>query len=250
MADTGFSSVGIAVGLPFCGRPTTPLWGVALASQVYPLNTSVTHIVVQQVEVGEARNMVVEHALNINATYIWFIDDDVIVPPYAAQRLGYALDTTGPKLYPDSKIMACGGIYMSKEELSTPVVYKENGQGATWNWKVNDVFEVASIGTGCLMIATEVFRHLEKPYFKTVEGYVKMDDGSVGCQKMTDDIWFCNKVRAAGFKILAHGGVLCGHYDVKKDFVYTLPEDSYPMKTFKEEEERLKAAEKQLVPAE
>lgn len=244
MSDTpsvGFASVGIAVGLPFGNRPTHPLWGVALASQVYPLNTSTTHIVMQNVEVGEARNAIVEHALNIKARYLWFIDDDVIVPPYAGQRLGYALDTRGPELYPEAKVAVVGGIYMSKEELSTPVVYKRNGRGATWDWKVGGIFDVESIGTGCMMIDTNVFSHLEKPYFKTVEGYVQNEDGTVGVQKMTDDIYFCQKVKAAGFNILAHGGVLCGHYDVKKNHIFTLPEDSYPVKAAKEEEVKKQA---------
>jgi hypothetical protein len=53
---------------------------------------------------------------------------------------------------------------------------------------------------------------------------------------MTDDIYFCQKVKAAGFNILAHGGVLCGHYDVKTNKIFTLPEDSYPMKSLKEAE--------------
>jgi len=237
--QVGFNSVGLALGLPFCGRPTTPLWGVALASQTYPLNTSVTHIVVQQVEVGQARNMIVDHALALNATYIMFIDDDVVLPQYAVQRLGYALDTRGPKLYPESNIAVCGGIYMSKEELTTPVVYKKDGLGASWDWKLDEIFEVESVGTGCMLIATEVFKHLEKPYFKTVEEYVQMEDG-VGCQKMTDDIYFCKKVRAAGFKILANGGVICGHYDIKKDKIFTLPEDSYPVKAAKEAEAKAK----------
>jgi hypothetical protein len=129
MSNVGFSSVGIAVGLPLCGRTTTPLWGVALASQTYPLNTSVTHVVVQKQSVDIARNQIVEWALDHNATYVWFIDDDVIVPPFAAQRLGYALDTRAPNLYPDDKTAVVCGIYMSKEELTTPVVYKTNGSG-------------------------------------------------------------------------------------------------------------------------
>lgn len=93
MADMGFSSVGIAVGLPFGGRPTSPLWGVALATQTWPLNTSVTHVVVQKAEVGEARNGIVDWALEHNSRYVFFIDDDVILPQFAGQRLGYALDT-------------------------------------------------------------------------------------------------------------------------------------------------------------
>jgi len=238
----GFSSVGVAVGLPFCGRPTTPLWGVALATQTYPLNTTVTHVVMQGVEVGEARNKIVDWALEHNATYVMFVDDDVVLPPSAIQRLGYVLDTRGPSLYPDSKIAVCGGIYMSKEELSTPVVYRKNGQGGSWDWKVNDVFPVESIGTGCMMIRTEVFRHIEKPYFKTVQEYTPKGD-NLALTMTTDDIYFCNKVTTAGFSILAHGGVLCGHYDVKKDKIYTLPDDSYPVvEAKKAEEQRLAEA--------
>jgi hypothetical protein len=124
---------------------------------------------------------------------------------------------------------------MSKEEgASTPVIYKENGKGAHWNWKVGDVFNVESAGTGCMMIRTEVFKHLEKPYFKTVEEYIEIND-QIGCQKITDDIYFCKKVKAAGFNIIAHGGVLCGHYDVKHDKIFTLPEDSFPFQEAKKD---------------
>jgi hypothetical protein len=45
---------------------------------------------------------------------------------------------------------------------------------------------------------------------------------------MTDDIYFCRKVREAGMRILAHGGVLPGHWDEHGN-VYFLPDDSYPM---------------------
>ncbi len=86
-----------------------------------------------------------------------------------------------------------------------------------------------------MLIRTEVFRHLEKPYFKTVEEYVEVD-GNIGCQKMTDDIYFCQKVKQAGFKILAHGGVLCGHYDVKKDKIFTMPDDACPVRGLKQGE--------------
>jgi glycosyltransferase involved in cell wall biosynthesis len=235
MADVGFSSLGLAIGLPFCGRPTTPLWGVALATQTFPLNTAVTHVVVQQQEVGEARNQIVDWALEHNSTYVMFVDDDVILPPFAIQRLGYAMDTYAKEKFPDDKVVAICGVYMSKEEMTTPVIYRKNGQGGSWDWKFNDVFKIESGGTGCMLIRTEVFKHLEKPYFKTVQEYVYEND-SVGCKKITDDIYFCNKVNAAGFSILAHGGVLCGHYDVRKDKIFTMPDDAYPVKDLKKEE--------------
>lgn len=232
MTNMGFSSVGIVVGLPLCGRPTTPLWGVSLATQNYPLNTKVTQVVTMGVEVGEARNQLVKHALDNNATYVWFLDDDVLPPPFACQRLGYNLDK------PENKdVMVCAGIYCSKQDPPTPVVYKKDGNGAFWDWKLNEVFEVESVGTGCMLIKTEVFRHLEPPYFKTVSEYVKdPKTGEVGTVMMTDDIYFCKKVRAAGFKILAHGGVLCEHYNLTDDKFYKLPEDSYPVQAALAEE--------------
>jgi hypothetical protein len=236
----GFNSVGIAIGLPLGRSMTSPLWGVALATQTYPLNTAVTHVVVQDEEVGEARNKIVDWAIEHKSTYVMFLDDDVILPPFGIQRLGYTLDTRGPSLYPDSKIAVCAGIYMSKEELTTPVVYKRNGHGGSWDWKVGEVFDVESVGTGCMLIHTEVFKHLEKPYFKTVEEYVEVN-GQLGCNKITDDIYFCQKVKAAGFSILAHGGVLCGHYDTKTGKTYTIPEDSYPVIAAKEAEEKRRA---------
>lgn len=246
MADknekSGFGSVGIAIGLPLGRSMTSPLWGVALATQSYPLNTAVTHVVMRDAEVGAARNAIVKWALEHNCTYVMFIDDDVILPPFAIQRLGYTLDTRGPDLYPDSKVAVAGGIYMSKEPegLSTPVVYRENGKGGSWDWAVGDIFEVESIGTGCMLIRTDVFKHLEEPYFKTVEEYVEVN-GEVGSQKITDDIYFCKKVTDAGFTILAHGGVLCGHFDTKTGNIHVLPEDSYPVKAGKEAEEKRKA---------
>lgn len=237
----GFQTVGLAIGLPLGRSMTSPLWGVALATQSFPLNTAVTHVVMRNAEVGDARNAIVEWALEHKVTYVMFVDDDVILPPFAIQRLGYTLDTRGPDLYPEDKVVACCGIYMSKEgELSTPVVYKKNGRGGSWDWKVGDVFEIESGGTGCMLIRTEVFQHLEKPYFKTVEEYMDCD-GEVGAQKITDDIYFCMKVQKAGFKILAHGGVLCGHFDTKSGTISTLPEDSYPVIAGKEAEEKRKA---------
>jgi hypothetical protein len=45
----------------------------------------------------------------------------------------------------------------------------------------------------------------------------------------TDDLYFCKKVIDSGARIIAHGGVLCAHIG-QNGVVYTLPEDSYPMR--------------------
>ena len=85
------------------------------------------------------------------------------------------------------------------------------------------------IATGCMMIKTEVFQHLEKPYFKTVD---EEPDAEVILKLVTDDLYFCKKVTDAGFKILADGAILCTHWDYRTDppTPYQLPPDSYPLK--------------------
>jgi hypothetical protein len=50
--------------------------------------------------------------------------------------------------------------------------------------------------------------------------------------RQTDDLYFCDKVIAAGHRILADANILCVHWDCDVDPAkpYYLPLDSYPMK--------------------
>jgi len=101
-------------------------------------------------------------------------------------------------------VAACAGIYYSKQAVPTPVVFEDNGSGAYTNWKFDEVFEVPGfIGTGCMLIKAELLEKITRPWFKTLE----FPD------KVTDDAFFCRRIKAAGYKILGHGGVLCGHFD-------------------------------------
>lgn len=207
----GFGSTYLLVGVPACGKLTTVRWGINLASQHYPLNMAVDYASAETAdgkEVAKARNCIVEVALNSNAKYIWFVDDDVLPPNYAVQQLSFAMLNK-----PD--VMVCGGIYYSKQYVPSPIVFEDNGSGSYQDWKPGEVFEVPGfIGTGCMLIKTELFKHLEPPFFKTLDNP----------DTVTDDAYFCRKVKAAGFKIYGHGGVLCGHYDVRTRKTYWPPE--------------------------
>lgn len=229
MTELNPMATGLVVGIPFNGRPVAPEWAMSLATQNYPLNTSVMFMTLKGTETGEARNRIVEDAIKIKAKYIWFIDDDTAPPSYAIRSLTYALDQQSGEL---GNAMVCGGIYCSKSDPAAPVVFKEEGMGTFWNWKIGEVFECGGIGTGCMLIKTELFQYLEKPYFKTVdENCDSLKEGSITFKsQLTDDLYFCRKVRDAGFKILAHGGVQCIHWDISTGRAYTLPTDSYPMK--------------------
>jgi hypothetical protein len=214
----------LAIGLPFAGRAVTPEWAISLASQAYPLNMNVQTFALKGVETGTARNQIVKHAIDVGAKYLWFLDDDVAPPYFAVRRLIYDLEQA------DDDVMVAGGIYCTKTETPEPLVFRGDGEGSFWKWQAGQVFEVTSMGTGCMVIKTEIFKHLEKPYFLWVDPQEKELPAGVARHAQTDDIYFCEKVRKAGFRLIADGGVLCVHWDVGTGKHYMLPPDSYPIK--------------------
>ena len=203
----------IILGLPFCGRLITPEWVTAMLCQSYPISTSVTAMPIRGLEIGEARNMVVEEALATGARYIWFVDDDTAPPKGAIGILKYIMENGS------DEVAAVGGIYCSKSEVPEPLVFRGRNQGVFWRWRVGETFDVDAIATGCLLIRTDIFGKLEKPWFKTND-----------ITGETDDMYFCQKVRDAGYRIKAAGAVLCDHFSNDGKIVYRLPGDSYPMK--------------------
>lgn len=235
------SAVGITIGLPFCGRPITPHWAVSLACMNWPLNTKrVMHTTLGH-EIGEARCATVELAKNLHSKYVYFQDDDVVTPAFAVRSLLSTLENA------DIKTMVAAGIYCSKTLPTEPVVFRGEGLGAFWKWKMGDIFEVTSIGTGCMMINMEVFEHLEKPYFKTVDDVVNAQEYT----QQNDDMYFCGKVLGAGYKVLADANVLCTHFNWDPETQvftpFTLPDDSYPMRPVSDDEPRAKRAMTQVV---
>lgn len=229
------SSVGLAIGLPFCGRPIAPEWAISFSSQNYPMNIRRALSCLKGEEIGKARQQMAELAVEKRAKYLWFLDDDVAPPFHAIRSLITTLENS------DKNTMVAAGIYCAKTWPTEPVVYRGNGIGAFWNFKAGDVFECTGIGTGCMVIKTELFQHLEKPWFKTV------DEGGTPEQPIlqeTDDLYFCDRVIEAGFTILADASVMCVHWgwdEVKKDFIaYMLPAESYPMRPPSETEPRCK----------
>jgi hypothetical protein len=226
---------GIAVGIPLLRRPTVPEWGIALAVQAWPINSRLHYLIAKNQEIADARTTIVEQALERKVRYLWFLDDDVAVPHFAISKLVYEL---GQRQLRDPSIKIIGGIYCIKADPPQPIVFRRSTDGPFWDWKVGDVFECDGIGGGCMLIDMELFAHLPKPWFKTVDEvsdeqyqFSPLADNKTFALKQqgNEDSYFCHKVREAGFKILAHGGILCDHWDAVGGIAYSLPPDSYPV---------------------
>ena len=225
------AQVGFAIGLPFGGRLVHPKWAVSLKTMDFPVNTTQSIIMIEGKEVTEARNMIAKAAIESKCKYQWFLDDDVISPRYAVQYLGYLLDQNE-----DEGVMVSTGIYCTKTVPPAPVIYRRESSGAFWDWSLNEVFDIDECGAGCMLINMKVFDHLEYPYFRDTTEYKNGEDGPV-MHATSEDIYFCRSVKEKGFRIQAHGTVLCAHYDNKSNSFFTLPEDSKPVKLARKKEE-------------
>ncbi len=248
IAPMGFNSKGVLICLPFDGRPICPEFAYALALQDTGTNLSKAILPTMGMEIGAARQAMAEVAVNVrhnfvsdkcsicnevkkedNADepcpghtpfkYMWFLDDDVVVPEQTLRLLIDSLSRQRAheeQTEGEAKTVAVGGIYFTKEELSTPVVYDEIGSGPFWGWKPGDIFPCKGIGTGCLLVDTSIFSKIEKPWFKTVDEDYVAEDGTMAHKLITDDLYFCEKVISAGYRLMADARVICGHYDYKK----------------------------------
>lgn len=233
------------IAYPLGGRPVPCDWHLAVRSLILPTNVNVRELTTRSqfkdgkwtIPLEKAQTDMVEEALRIGATYILFIEDDTIPPPATLLELSRVLDTS------DELVMTCGGIYTTRLNPPEPIVYMGPGKGAHWDWKLGEIFECWATGMGCTMIKLEVFKKMEKPWFKeckTVaelrefpdlfpDSLIDMPQGGRkgGC---STDLFFFTKLAKMGFKALAHGGVLPIHWDVEKNIGYWLPKGMPPTK--------------------
>lgn len=127
---------------------------------------------------SENRNYIAAQAVKNGSDYLFFVDDDMILPPDTLDRL----------LAHDKDIV--GGVYMTKYEVQAPVIEYLDPT------RPSEVFKCGAIGTGCLLIKISVFRKVPQIWFN----YEWNDNGSV---KESHDWYFCHKVQRYGIETWA-----------------------------------------------
>jgi Glycosyl transferase family 2 len=144
--------------------------------------------------IARKRQQIAEECVAKGFEYLFFLDDDILCSDDTLQLLLEPL-TANPEA------MICGGIYTGRRnQYPVPWVYQDFECTPMYEFPVGEVFTCKALANGCMLIRTKVFEYVKKPWFD-------FQDGGGGAE----DIRFCAKVDAAGFTILAHGGVLPGH---------------------------------------
>ena len=211
---------GIVIGLPTLGRPVPLEWAFAFKSLNPPINYNTIFQIVNGQEIGIARQSIAEFAVEKDAKYLFFLGDDVVIPPHTMRQLIYRLDQ-------DPTIDVVGGVYCSKCEPSNPLVFRGNGHGCYWDWKVGEFFEVTGMGLDCTLIRVSALKGIEKPWFKTIDKD-KYLDGNLQAEMWTEDLYFFDKLNSQGRKSFIDASVICEHWDVRSGKKYGLPIGSLP----------------------
>lgn len=134
----------------------------------------------------EMRTKLVSRAMSMNATHILWLDSDMKFPPDTIARL---LNHNEPIVgcnYPQKEITARPTAYCDCDDYVGPLFTTAESHGLQ---------EVAHVGMGVLLTEVGVFERLDLPFFHFEP---QAPDFVATCG---EDVYFCRKARAAGFKI-------------------------------------------------
>lgn len=148
-----------------------------------------------------ARNTIIERALENNMTHVLFIDDDMIYEPDSLIRL----------MQHDVDIVT--GLYLVRSFPHRPAFFdKAYNNGRCKYATMSPEFGIdngkpglvkgVNCGLGFVLISTEVFKKLDKPYVRL---------GEIEKDGWCDDVGFFNRCRAAGYDVYCDTSVQIGH---------------------------------------
>lgn len=138
------------------------------------------------------RTRLASRFLESGADYLLTIDDDVVAPDDALDRLlalGAPVATAPYPVALDGRIVSDVKAVGGSEWIVTPP---------------RDVFPVAHTGLGFTLIHRDVFTRIRTPWFQF--------GAASGGRAIGEDVWFSNGVTQAGLEILCDGSVPCSHF--------------------------------------
>ncbi len=152
------------------------------------------------------RDLIVERALELNSDVLLMCDDDMVLAPNVWVDLCALLEA-------DPRTAVAGALYYSRDSFR-PMVVDRWDEDDTRS-AVIPAFDLApvavdGVGFGCVAIRVSALRDLEPPYFPA---HVFVERGAGRVRVCDEDYLFCARLRRAGYRVLLHAGVRCGHYD-------------------------------------
>lgn len=134
----------------------------------------------------DKRTQLVSQAFQNEATHLLWLDSDMKFPPDTFNRL----------LNHNFPVVACN--YAQKDLQAKPTAYVEDDEYVGPLWMDGDaigVVQVKHAGMGVMLTDMRVYEAIDLPFFK----FDPIPPDFV--QQATEDVYFCNKLKAAGIPI-------------------------------------------------
>ena len=156
------------------------------------------------------RDKAVATAIQNGAKWLFFLDADVIPPPDVIPRL----------LRHNLPIVA--GLYIRRHNppFNEMLRFRTDGMAGLrpiqeGEYTLGTLVECDAVGTGCLLISTEVFETM-KPFQVTIDGQPARPSYFLWTEfrlqnGMSEDFSWCVKARQSGFKIFCDTSIQCRH---------------------------------------
>lgn len=171
-----------------------------LENLVTPSGVQVKYYNVYGRSVHDAYNDAAMTAIKDGADFMLTIEDDTFPPENAFSLLLDMFEEYGPK-------SIVGAWYPKKQKPreGTPIVLKNGKRSALKD--DGKIHEVYTIPMGCTLFPISVFLNSVYPYFATTE-------------HLTQDSFFSQKAREAGYKLIVNTSIKCGHLDINTGKIY------------------------------
>jgi hypothetical protein len=172
--------------------------------------------------VPDARNFIINKALKEEFDYIFFVDDDVLIPKNAlVQLIDHKADIVGGFYYRKYLPLESCGMHVDAENIPIPI----EGFKLKTDFPINKngIIYIASdvihntlvLPSGCTLIKTSIFKEMESPWYRTCT----VNDRPA----ITEDTYLCQKIRDLGHDIITDLGIQCLHIDKDRGIFYGHP---------------------------
>lgn len=212
----------IAVGILHTGQVTME-WAMRTAlvfMHFQAMNKNFIYLCSKNAPYDVSRETLARTALDAGCKYLFFLDSDLLIPMNTIEVLiEWSKQFNAPVisgLYwakkPEPK-MACAWLAVDDVQPDNHINFAP--VDITPHLNTQHIFAVDVVGCGCMLIDTEIFRRLEKsnpnkPFFQWGVGRKDENTGK-NLLQMSEDFYFCWRLREIGLRPILAAGVKCDH---------------------------------------
>ncbi len=209
----------VAMALPTWGKVSIT-WAQAYRHVGGPLGCNMVEL---SPEVGkpiaEARNALMQSAIDANCDFIFFLGDDVLTPPDTITRMLQ-------RMWENSDVHIVTGMYWTKTWPTQPYIWRGQQRGPYMDWKHGEFFKIDYAGVDCTMIRlTSEMKELGPDWFSTEWTWEENEDKQGMVALNTEDFYFYTRARKAGLKLWCDSNIQCLHEDRESGEKFGLTQD-------------------------